>query len=78
MFGGLRVQECFALSKSVSFSQKKEGTCKSPSLRLHSINATAELDQDISLLGKDLLTKIYEISMSLKRCASPLERTESK
>ena len=25
-----------------------------------------------------LPTKIYEISMSLKRCASPLERTESK
>lgn len=25
-----------------------------------------------------LMTKIYEISMSLKRCASPLERTESK
>lgn len=51
---GLRVLECFALSKSVSFSQKKEGTCQSPSfLGFQSINATAELDQDISLLGKD-------------------------
>jgi len=49
MVGGLRVLDCFAFSNSVSFSQKKVGTCQSPSfLGLHSINATTELDQEIN------------------------------